>query len=157
MAEKHITQVSQKIEWRVTEKSSQEFSRTESGILSALSELDEFFLSPQGRTFSVAVREHPGTANQKTGSPLNSPCSEVLFLSCCTSKLDDSDQEETHHMVAGKTEDGAPHVSHNFAVRTPLRHLKQTRFCWPFNNWRLTAILPISTTTSTEFQNCPKP
>ena len=28
----------------------------------------------------------------------------------------------------------APQVSNNFAVRTPLRQLKQTRFCWPFNN-----------------------
>ena len=59
MAEKYITQVSQKIEWRVIEKSSQEFSRTESGILGTFSELDEFCLDPQGRTFSVAV---PGTS-----------------------------------------------------------------------------------------------
>ena len=46
-----------------------------------------------------------------------------------------------------------PQVSHNFAVRTPLRQLKQTRFCWTFNNWRRTAIQPISTTTSDESRN----
>ena len=48
----------------------------------------------------------------------------------------------------------APRVSHNFAVRIPLRQLEQTRFCWPFNNWRQTVIQPISTTTSVESRNC---
>ena len=47
-----------------------------------------------------------------------------------------------------------PQVSHNFAVRTPLRQLKQTRFCWPFNNWRQTVIQPISTTTSVDSRIC---
>ena len=45
----------------------------------------------------------------------------------------------------------------HFAVRTPLRHLKQTRFCWPFNNWRRTVIQPISTATSLESRNCLNP
>ena len=48
-------------------------------------------------------------------------------------------------------------ISHNFVVRTPLRQLKQTRFCWPFNNWRLTTILPMSITTITESLNCLNP
>ena len=51
----------------------------------------------------------------------------------------------------------APQVSLNFAVRIPLRQLKQTRFCWPFNNWRRTAIQPISTTISAESRNCLNP
>ena len=34
----------------------------------------------------------------------------------------------------------APQVNHNFAVRIPLRQLRQTRFCWSFNNWRRTPI-----------------
>ena len=49
----------------------------------------------------------------------------------------------------------APQVSHNSAVRTTLRQLKQTKFCWHFNNWRRTVIQPISTTTSVESRNCP--
>ena len=69
------------------------------------------------------------------------------------------------HMVTGVTEEipssspvrRAPQVSNNFAVRKPLRQLKQTRFCWPFNNWRLTATPPVSTTTLANFQNCPNP
>ena len=50
MAEELITQVSEEIKGRVTKKLSQEFSRTESRILGALSKLDEFLLNPQVRT-----------------------------------------------------------------------------------------------------------
>ena len=102
MAEEYFAQVSEKIEWRVTEKLSKEFSRTESRILGALSKLDEFFLNPQIRTCSVAV---PGTSrnndsgNQKlTGyCSLGDPCPEVVFSACHSSNLNDSEQEEIHH------------------------------------------------------------
>ena len=50
--EEYITQVFEKIEGRVTKKLSQEFSRTESRVLGALSKLDEFRLNPQIRTHS---------------------------------------------------------------------------------------------------------
>ena len=40
MAEEYITRVSEEIEGRVTKKVSQDFSRTESRILGALSKLD---------------------------------------------------------------------------------------------------------------------
>ena len=53
--EEYITQVSEEIEGRITKKLSQEFSRTESRILGALSKLDEFLLSPQIRTHSETV------------------------------------------------------------------------------------------------------
>ena len=56
--EEYITQVSEQIEGRVSKKLSQEFSRTESRILGALSKLDEFFLNQQIRTHSETV---PGT------------------------------------------------------------------------------------------------
>ena len=46
MTEQYITQVSEKIEGRPTKKLSQEFSRTESRILGALSQLDDFLLNP---------------------------------------------------------------------------------------------------------------
>ena len=51
----------------------------------------------------------------------------------------------------------APQVSHNFAVRTPLRQLKQTKFCRPFSNWRRTVILPMSITTVTVTRSCLNP
>ena len=56
--EEYITQVSEQIEGRVTEKLSQEFSRAESRILGALSKLDEFLLNQQIQTHSETV---PGT------------------------------------------------------------------------------------------------
>ena len=51
----YITKVSEQIKGRVTKKLSQEFSRTESCILGALSKLDEFLLNPQIRTHSGTV------------------------------------------------------------------------------------------------------
>ena len=56
--EEYITQVFEQIKGRVTEKLSQEFSRTESRILGALSKLDEFLLNQQITTHSGTV---PGT------------------------------------------------------------------------------------------------
>ena len=56
--EEYITQVSEQIEGRVTEKLSQEFSRTKSRILGALSEFDKFLLNQQLTTHSWTV---PGT------------------------------------------------------------------------------------------------
>ena len=53
--EEYNTQVSKEIDGRVTEKMSQEFSRTESRNLGALSKLDEFLLNPQIRTHSGTV------------------------------------------------------------------------------------------------------
>ena len=58
ITEEYIAQVSENIEGRVTKKLSQEFSRTESPILGALSKLHEFLLNPQVRKFSGSV---PGT------------------------------------------------------------------------------------------------
>ena len=56
--EEYVTQVFDDIEGRVIKKLSQEFSRTKSRILGALSILEVFLLSPQVRTRSGTV---PGT------------------------------------------------------------------------------------------------
>ena len=50
-----ITQVSEKIDERVTKKLSQEFSRRETWILGALSRLDDFVMNP-------LIQGHSGTA-----------------------------------------------------------------------------------------------
>ena len=57
--EEYITQVFEEIEGRVTKKLCQEFIRTESRILGALSKLDEFLLKPLVRLQSGTI---PGTA-----------------------------------------------------------------------------------------------
>ena len=51
----YITQVSEKIEGRVTKRLSQEFSRTENRILGALARLDDFLMNP-------LIQCHSGTA-----------------------------------------------------------------------------------------------
>ena len=56
--EEYITQVSEEIEGRVSKKLSQEYSRTESRILGALSKLDEFLSNQQIYTHFETV---PGT------------------------------------------------------------------------------------------------
>ena len=53
--EEYITKVSERIEGRITKKLSQEFSRTESRILGALSKLDEFLSNQQIQTHSETV------------------------------------------------------------------------------------------------------
>ena len=55
--EESISQLSEEIKGRVSIKLSQEFSRTESRILGALSKLDEFLLNQQIRMHSGTVPE----------------------------------------------------------------------------------------------------
>ena len=53
--EEYITQISEEIEGRVTNKLSKEFSRTENRILGALARLDDFLMNP-------LIQGHSGTA-----------------------------------------------------------------------------------------------
>ena len=102
MAQEYISQVFEEIEGRVTKKLSNEFSRTESPILGALSKLDEFLLNPQVRTCSVAV---PGTSrNSNSGNreptgdrSLNDPCPEVGYSSHHSGNLNSSEVEDCPH------------------------------------------------------------
>ena len=102
ITEEYIAQIFEEIEGRVTKKLSQEFSRTEFRILGALSELDEFLLKPQVRTFSGTV---PGTfqnADLENQEPSgdhsqNDPHPKVEFFACRASNLTDSDPDETSH------------------------------------------------------------
>ena len=98
----HLPGLPEKLKWGSLEKLSNEFSRTDSCILGALSKLDDFLLNRQVRTCSVAV---PGTSrnfdseNRETSgdrSPSN-PISKAVFSVCHSSNVNDSGQEETHH------------------------------------------------------------
>ena len=97
LAEEYITQISEKIEGRVPEKQSQEFSRTESRILGALPKVDEFLLNPQVRTCCVTVLGTSSNKNSKNREPtgdssLNDPYPKVEFSICQASTSADSDQ-----------------------------------------------------------------
>ena len=67
--EEYITQVSEEIEGRVSKKLSQEFSRTESRILGALSKLDEFLSNQQMHThFETVPRTFRNTNVENQGT-----------------------------------------------------------------------------------------
>ena len=115
--EEYITQVSEEIEGRVSKKLSQEFSRTESRILGALSKLDEFLLNQQIRTHSETV---PGTfrninvENQGTNEDdsQSDPHPEVGPSVCQSRHSIDSDTGETHDTMTGVIEQTSkgPHM-----------------------------------------------
>ena len=98
ITEDFIAQVSKEIKWKPTTKLSQEFSGRESCILGALSNLDEFLLNPQKRTFSGIT---PGTfrdsdvENQELNGDHSQidPHPEMEFSACRASKIFDSDPD----------------------------------------------------------------
>ena len=100
ITEDYIAQASEEIQWRVTEKLSQELSKTECRMLGALSKSDELLLNPQIRTFSgttlgpfwntdVENQERSGDLSQNDLHP------EVDFSACRVNNLTESDSEET--------------------------------------------------------------
>ena len=104
--EEYITQVSEEIEGRISKKLSQEFSRTESCILGALSKLDEFLSNQQIQTHSETV---PGTfrntnaENQGTNedNSQSDPHPEAGIF--CGQNAQNSDLEDCCDMVTGVT------------------------------------------------------
>ena len=108
MNEEPITRVSEEIEGRVTKKLSQEYSRTESRSLGALSKLDGFLLNQQIRTHSETVPEtirNTNVDNQGTNEDdsQSDPDPEAgLFRSQTTQN---SDPEVGPYMVTGVQEE----------------------------------------------------
>ena len=100
MAQEYISQVSEEIEGKVTEKFSKDFSRAESRILGALSKLDEFLLNPRVRTCSVAVWGTSRNSNPENREPtgdrsLNDPCPKAMFSSHRSGNLNGSELEDS--------------------------------------------------------------
>ena len=114
LAQDYISQVSEEIEGRVTKKLSKEFNKTESRILGALSNFDEFLLNSQVRTCSVAV---PGTSRNSSSEnrethgdrSSNEPYPEVGYFPHHSGPLDSPEAETNSHMVT----ENYPHSSLN--------------------------------------------
>ena len=106
--EDYITQTSEEIEGRVTKTLSQEFSRTESRILGALSKLDEFLLNPQIRMHS---RTAPGTfrntnvENQGTNEDDSQSDPHPEAGNFRSQVIQNSGCKAGHDMVTGVTEE----------------------------------------------------
>ena len=130
MNEEYITQVSEEIGGRVTEKLSQEFSRTESRIVGALSKLGDFLLNPKVRTCSGTV---PGTSRnndsenrEPTGDrSLNDPYPELEFSGRQASTSANSDREETSHTTHFKKQKATLSHDRIFEVSRKLPRIKQ--------------------------------
>ena len=155
--EDYITQVSEEIEGRVTKKLSQEFSRTKNCILGALARLDDFLMNPllQGHSGTTPeTSRNVFSINQGTNEDdsQSDPHPEAGLLT--------SGREDRHDMAMGVQRERvymvrtwwqeftrksltaplvhlqesrkrtAPQINPNFAAKTPLRRLRQTKFCW---------------------------
>ena len=99
----YISQVSKEIEGRVTKKFSEEFNKTESRILGALSKLDEFLLNPQVRTCSV-VQGASRNANLESREThrdrsSNDPYPEVGYFPHHSGQLNSPETELNSHVV----------------------------------------------------------
>ena len=104
--EDYVTQISEEIEGRVTKELSQEFSRTETRILGALSRLDDFLLNS-------LIQGHSGTApqtsrntysiNQGTNEDASqsNPHPEAGLFN--NQMIQNSRPEDGHDMVTGAT------------------------------------------------------
>ena len=100
--EASITQVSEEIEGRVTKKLSQQFNRTESRILGALSKLHEFLFNAQIRTHSGTVSGTFRKTNVENQEPKEDRSQddrhpEVGPCVCQCRHSIDSDPEEAPH------------------------------------------------------------
>ena len=84
--EDYITQVSEEIEGKVTNKLSQEFSRSENRILSPLSRLDDFLMNPPILGHSGAAPETPGTHMTQTRERMKTTPRMILILKQVPSK-----------------------------------------------------------------------
>ena len=108
--EEYITQFFEEIEGRGTKKLSQEFSRTESRILGALSKLDEFFLNQQITTHSGTV---PGTFRNTNVE---------------NQRTDEDDSQSDPHPEASifrsqTTQNSGPEVGHDMVTRVQKESL----------------------------------
>ena len=104
LTQDYISQVSEEIEERVTKKLCQEFSKIESRILGALSNLDEILLNPQVRTCSVAVQgtsRNANSENRETHGDRSSddPYPEVGYFPHHSGKLNSPETETYSQMV----------------------------------------------------------
>ena len=104
LTQEYISQVSDEVKGRVTEKLSEDFSKTESRILGALSKLDEFLLNRQVRSCSVAVQGISSNVNSENreihgGRSSNNPYPEVRYFPHQPGQLNCSETGNNSHMM----------------------------------------------------------
>ena len=134
LTQDYISQVSEEIEGRVTKKLSEEFSKTESRILGALSKLDEFLLNPQVRTCSVAVQGTSRNANKENRETHGDRSSdEVGYFPHHSGQLNSPETETNSHMVSENyphmVTGGPEEIRHNPDMMTATQ--EENPYCSP--------------------------
>ena len=126
LTQDYISQVSEEIEGRVTKKLSKEFSKTESRILGALSNLDEFLLNPQIRTCSVAAQGTSRNANSENREfhgdrSLDDPYPEVgYFLTTLVNSI--AQRQKPSRIWWPKTTLTAAHIAKKVPIKPSFLH-----------------------------------
>ena len=131
----YITQVSEETRSRVITKPSQDFSRTVSHILGALSKLDEFLLNPEIRTHFGTVPGRFWNTNVENQDPKedgsqDDPHLKVGPFVYQSRHSNDSDPDEAPHMVTGVQEEipyCSPGISSGKQKKAPST--SQPQFC----------------------------
>ena len=141
LTQDYISQVSEEIEGRVTKKLSEEFNKTESRILGALSKLDEFLLNPQVRTCSVAARgtsRNSNSENRETHVDRSSddPYPEVGYFPHHSGQLNSPEAETISHTVtetySQMVTGGTGEVRHYPHTKTAAQ--EEIPYCSPTNS-----------------------
>ena len=136
----------------VTKKLSQEFTRTESRILGALSYLDDFLLNPLSQATPEPLRRRSGTYRTQNMERMRTTPRVILVLKKASLRA------RLHKTVAQKMAMTSEHefrkklntapleplranrrkldlqINCICAVETSPRRLKQAKFCWPFSS-----------------------
>ena len=103
LTQDYISQVSEEIKGRVTEKLSKEFNKTESRILGALSNFDEFLQNPQVRTCSVVqgASRNANSENRETHGDRssNDPYPEGGYFPHHSGQLNSPETQFNSHVV----------------------------------------------------------
>ena len=108
--EDYITQVSEQIEGRVTNKFSQEFSRTENRILGSLARLDDFLMTP-------LIQGHSGSAPETSRNAFST-----------NQRTNEDDSQSDPHPEASifrnqTTQNSGPEAGHDMVTRVQKESL----------------------------------
>ena len=111
LTQDYISLVSEEIEGRGAKKLSKEFSKTESRILGALSNFDDFFMNPQVRTCSVAVQGTTSNVNSENRETHGDRSSDdtfpkMGFFPHHSGQLNSPETETNSHIVT----ENYPHI-----------------------------------------------
>ena len=170
--EEYITQVPEEMEGKVTEKLSQEFSRTKNRVLGALARLDKFFMNPllqghSGATPETSRNVFSRSQGTKEDDSQSNPFPDAgIFHNQMTQN---SGPEVGHDIMTGVHEEvtycslstsSGKQKKNRFTSQPQFRSqispatIEADQIFLALSSWQTTTILQFSITILTEFRNC---